>query len=137
MIAFTRRYRFPAAHVLASRHLSPDENARVFGKCSNPAGHGHDYALEVTVSGAVDARSGQILAREQLDRLVQQRVLARFAYRMLNEDPVFEERVPTAENICRVVHEALEPEIARSGARLVRVRVDETRRNGFACGALR
>jgi 6-pyruvoyltetrahydropterin/6-carboxytetrahydropterin synthase len=137
LIALTRRYHFPAAHVLASRHLSAEENARTFGKCANPAGHGHDYVLEVTVSGPVDARSGCILPREHLDALVAKRVLDRFALRMLNEDPVFQQRVPTAENICHVIHEELADPIARTGARLARVRVEETRRNAFAHGELR
>lgn len=137
MIALTRRYHIPAAHVLTSPHLSAEENARIFGKCANPAGHGHDYMLEVTVSGPVDARSGCILARERLDALVSARVLGRFAHRMLNEDPAFQQRVPTAENICQVIHEALAAPIAEAGARLERVRVEETRRNAFVHGELR
>ena len=64
MIDLTRRYRFPAAHVLAHPHLSSAENDRIYGKCANPGGHGHDYGLEVTVRGAVDARSGQVADRE-------------------------------------------------------------------------
>jgi len=137
LIARTRRYHFPAAHVLTSPQLSAEENARTFGKCANPAGHGHDYMLEVTVTGPVDARSGSILTREHLDALVAARVLDRFALRMLNEDPVFQQRVPTAENICHVIHEELADPIARTGARLARVRVEETRRNAFAYGELR
>lgn len=137
MITLTRRYHFPAAHVLASPALSAEENARVFGKCANPAGHGHDYALEVTVSGPVDARSGSILAREELDALVAARVLGRFAHRMLNEDPAFQEQVPTAENICSVIHAELAAPIAGTGARLARVRIEETRRNAFVQGELR
>ena len=137
MIALTRRYHFPAAHVLASPRLSAQENVRIYGKCANPAGHGHDYALEVTVAGPVDARSGCIVGRERLDALIGERVLARFAHRMLNEDPAFRERVPTAENICSVIHEELAKPIGDTGARLVRVRLEETRRNAFSLGELR
>ena len=137
MIALTRRYRFAAAHVLASERLSPEENARIYGKCANPAGHGHDYALELTVAGPVDPRSGSILPRERLDALVGERVLARFGHRMLNHDPAFRARVPTAENICEVIREELAPRIAEAGVRLVRVRLEETRRNSFALGELR
>jgi 6-pyruvoyltetrahydropterin/6-carboxytetrahydropterin synthase len=137
MIALTRRYHFPAAHVLASPRLSAEENSRTYGKCANPAGHGHDYALEVTVAGPVDARSGRILPRERLDALVGERVLARFGHRMLNEDPAFRERVPTAENICAVIHDELAGPIGGAGARLVRVRLEETRRNAFSLGELR
>jgi 6-pyruvoyltetrahydropterin/6-carboxytetrahydropterin synthase len=136
VIALTRRYRFPAAHVLASPRFSDAENARVYRKCANPAGHGHDYALEISVSGPVDPRSGSVLARERLDAIVGSRVLSRFAHRMLNDDPLFRERVPTAENLCAVVHEQLAGAIAETGARLVRVRVEETRRNAFVLGEL-
>src|SRR5262249_32962394 len=98
MIALTRRYRFPAAHVVRHPELSDAENARIYGKCANPAGHGHDYGLEVTVAGEIDPASGQIVARDRLDALVAQRVLDRFGHSLLNDDPAFAQRVPTAEN---------------------------------------
>jgi 6-pyruvoyltetrahydropterin/6-carboxytetrahydropterin synthase len=137
VIALTRRYRFPAAHVLSSDRFSAEENQRIYGKCANPAGHGHDYAVELTVTGPVDPRDGSILPRAELDALVEERVVSRFGHRMLNDDPVFRDRVPTAENICVVIHEELAPRIAETGARLVRVRVEETRRNAFTLGELR
>ncbi|HEX5068318.1 MAG TPA: 6-carboxytetrahydropterin synthase [Myxococcota bacterium] len=137
MIALTRRYRFPAAHILSSDRFSAEENARIYGKCANPAGHGHDYAVEVTVAGPLEPRSGSILPRAQLDALVDARVVSRFGHRMLNDDPAFRTLVPTAENICTVIHDELAPPIAAAGARLVRVRVEETRRNAFTLGELR
>jgi len=136
VIALTRRYRFPAAHVLAHPDLSAEENALTYGKCANPAGHGHDYGLEITVTGEVDAETGSIVERDALDALVSERVLDRFGHRMLNEDPDFRERVPTAENIAVVIHDALAAPIAAAGARLVRVDLHETRRNRFAYGEL-
>ena len=136
MISLTRRYGFPAAHVLAHPSFSPAENERVYGKCANPAGHGHDYGLEVTVSGEVDPRSGRIVERDALDALVGTRVLDRFSHRMLNDDPAFGERVPTAENIAAVIHDELEAPVADLGARLLRVRIRETRRNSFVYGDL-
>jgi 6-pyruvoyltetrahydropterin/6-carboxytetrahydropterin synthase len=138
MIALTRRYAFPAAHVLRSPALTDDENARVYGKCANPGGHGHDYGLEVSVSGPVDARSGLIVDRAALDAIVEERVLDRFGYRMLNEDPAFGARVPTAENIAAQIHAILAGPIAELGSvRLVRVRLHETRKNSFAYGESR
>ena len=131
MISLTRRYRFPAAHVLRHRSFSDAENERVYGKCANPAGHGHDYGLEITVTGDVDPRTGQILDRARLDALVRERVLDRFGYSLLNDDPAFEQRVPTAENIALVVQSELAPAIAADGARLARVRLEETRRNAL------
>jgi len=139
VIALTRRYRFPAAHVLRHPALSDADNARIYGKCANPAGHGHDYGLEITVAGDVDPASGQIFEREELDALVGERVLERFGHALLNEDPAFARLVPTAENIALAIGSELAPAIAaaRPRARLLRVRLDETRKNSFETGEAR
>ena len=135
MIELTRCYAFPAAHVLARDDFSAAENQRIYGKCANPGGHGHNYGVEVTVRGPVDAESGEVMDRAALDALVGERVLARFANRLLNADPLFAERVPTAENIARAIHAQLEAPVADAGsARLSRVRVHETRKNSFVAG---
>jgi 6-pyruvoyltetrahydropterin/6-carboxytetrahydropterin synthase len=137
MIAVTRRYRFPAAHVLCSRELSDAENRRIYGKCANPNGHGHDYGIEVSVAGPVDARTGFVVDPDWLDALVRERVVARFSHRLLNADPAFAQRVPTAENLALFVEHELADEVAARGqARLVRVRVVETPRNFFETGEL-
>ncbi len=137
IVALTRCYRFAAAHVLRSPELSDADNERVYGKCANPAGHGHDYGLEVTVTGPVDPGTGHVLPPDQLDAVVEGAVLDRFSHRMLNEDPLFETVVPTAENIARVAHRELESAlVAHAPARLARVRVRETRRNHFDYGEL-
>jgi 6-pyruvoyltetrahydropterin/6-carboxytetrahydropterin synthase len=133
----TRRYRFPAAHVLARRDFTPERNLSTYGKCANPAGHGHNYGIEVTVTGPLDPRSGRIIEPEALDAIFESRVAARFAHRMLNDDPAFAERVPTGENLALVIHAELAPALERAGsARLARVRVVETRRNSFVYGDL-
>ncbi len=133
----TRRYRFPAAHVLAHPSFTPEKNRSVYGKCANPAGHGHNYGIEVTVTGPLDPRSGRIMDPDALDAIFERQITARFGHRMLNEDPAFAQRVPTAENLARVVHDELAPAIASAGtARLARVRVVETRRNSFVYGEL-
>ena len=132
MIELTRCYAFPAAHLLARDDWSTEQNKRVYGKCANPAGHGHNYSVEVTVTGPVDEASGEVMDRARLDALVDERVIQRFAHRMLNDDELFAERVPTAENIAIVVYERLEEPLASAGpARLARVRVLETRKNHF------
>jgi 6-pyruvoyltetrahydropterin/6-carboxytetrahydropterin synthase len=139
VILVTRRYRLPAAHVLAIGSASEAENRRIYGKCANPAGHGHDYGFEVTVAGPVDERSGRVIDPARLDALFEQRVGRRLGHRMLNEVPLFAERglVPTAENVARVVFEELAQPVAACGAaRLVRVRVVETRRNSFVYGEM-
>lgn len=132
MIESTRRYRFAAAHVLASPRLSAIENARAYGKCANPNGHGHDYGLEITITGEVDPVAGWIAAPAAVDALVREHVLALVDHRLLNDAPLFASRVPTAENIAAAAREALAAPIATLGtARLVRVRVVETPRNAF------
>lgn len=137
MIALTRRYEFPAAHLLANPSLSDADNLRIYGKCANPNGHGHNYGVEVTVTGTVDERSGRIAEPGDLDAVFDERVRSRFGGRYLNDDDAFSgDLVPTAENIARVIHDELAPAIAdRTGAQLVRVRVQETRRNSFVYGA--
>jgi 6-pyruvoyltetrahydropterin/6-carboxytetrahydropterin synthase len=124
VIELTRRYDFPAAHVLRHPAFSEEENRRVYGKCAHPAGHGHDYGLEVTLGE-------DLLAPEELDAIVEERILARLSHRLLNELEPFLARVPTAENIARVAYESLADPIARAGARLVRICVVETPRNRF------
>lgn len=136
LIALTRCYRFPAAHVLRHPDLSDAENERVYGKCAHPAGHGHDYHLEVTVSGPVDRRTGAIVPVEVLDEVVKTQVLDSFSHARLNDLEVFAKRVPTAENIVGVIHAALAaPLAARTNAELVAIRLVETRRNWFDTGA--
>jgi 6-pyruvoyltetrahydropterin/6-carboxytetrahydropterin synthase len=133
----TRRYRFPAAHVLAHPAFSPEENRRIYGKCANPAGHGHNYGIEVSVSGPLDPQTGRVIDPDALDAIFERQIAARFGHRMLNEDAAFAQRVPTAENVARVIHDELAPAIARVGtARLARVKVLETRRNSFVYGDL-
>jgi len=137
VIALTRRYEFPAAHVLRHPSFSEDENRRIYGKCANPNGHGHDYGVEVTVSGPIDAKSGRIIDLELLDAIFEERIHSRFAHRTLNRDEAFGRLVPTAENIAAVIHDELAPAIAeRSTAHIVRVLVRETRKNSFVYGAI-
>ncbi len=128
MITLTRRYRFSAAHVLARSDWSPERNRAVYGKCANPSGHGHNYVLEVTVRGRIDVESGRVASAEQLDRVVQERVLASLDHHWLDREvPAFEKQVPTAENIARFAWRALKGEI--SPAILHRVRLRETENN--------
>ena len=86
MVHLTRRYRISAAHRLHNESLSPEENARLYGKCNNPRGHGHDYALEVTVAGEVNPRTGMVIDIGLLDRLVEREILDRFDHKHLNLD---------------------------------------------------
>jgi 6-pyruvoyltetrahydropterin/6-carboxytetrahydropterin synthase len=131
MIRLTRRYRFSAAHVLARRDWSAEANRRVYGKCSNPSGHGHNYELYVTVEGDPDPETGMIVPLDALDRVVEDRVLRRLDGKLLNRDvEELEKEVPTAENIARFAWRALEPEIP---SRLRSIRLVETENNSVEC----
>ncbi|MCZ6514233.1 MAG: 6-carboxytetrahydropterin synthase [Acidobacteria bacterium] len=135
-IYLTRRYRFAAAHRLHNERLSDEENARLYGKCNNPHGHGHNYTLEVTVAGPLDPRTGMVMNLADLDASVEQEVLERFDHVHLNLDvESFRSRVPTTENLCREVFALLRPRIeGKNGAgevKLARVRLEETRSNFF------
>jgi 6-pyruvoyltetrahydropterin/6-carboxytetrahydropterin synthase len=135
VIALTRRYRFPAAHVLRHPALSERENRRLYGRCANPNGHGHDYGLEVTVTGPVDPRTGWILPPDRLDCVVERRILARLSHRLLNRDEWFRSCAPTAENLVLAIRKELDAALeSERPARLVRVHVAETQRNQFEWG---
>ena len=124
-----RRYRFAASHRLHSTHLSEEENSRVFGKCSNPYGHGHNYIVEVSVSGDVDPVTGMIANLADLDSFVARQVLEDFDHKSLNEDvPAFRDKVPTTENVCIEIFRRLK---SFPKAKLERVRVEETGKNSF------
>jgi len=115
--------------------LSEEENTRLYGKCNNPFGHGHNYVLEVTAEGPVDPRTGLLLLPFELDSLVRERVLRLFEDRNINLDvPQFRNLVPTTENIAQViaelVGEAWKTHVS-GPSRLSRVHVQETDRNGF------
>ena len=126
----TRRYRFAASHRLDVPAISPEENRRLFGKCNNPYGHGHDYIVDVTVEGRPD-ESGQIVNRSALDALVRERILDQVDHKNLNCD-VEELRgfVPTTENLAEALNRALSRNWPLK-ARLSGVRISETDRNTF------
>ena len=124
-----RRYHFAASHRLHSPQLSEEENCRTFGKCNNPYGHGHNYTVEVLLSGKIDAATGMIANLADLDSFVEREVLAPFDHQSLNEDvPAFRERVPTTENLCVEIFGRLRK---FPDAKLERVRVEETSNNSF------
>ena len=124
-----RRYRFAASHRLHSPHLNEEENDRVFGKCNNPYGHGHNYVLEVSLSGRIDPATGMIANLADLDTFVERHVLEEFDYRSLNEDvAAFRHKVPTTENLCIEIFQRLKH---FPHAQLERVRIQETDNNSF------
>jgi 6-pyruvoyltetrahydropterin/6-carboxytetrahydropterin synthase len=137
MTRVTRRYKFAASHRLNSGRLSEQQNAELYGKCNNPYGHGHDYVLEVSVAGPLDASSGQVVNVQVLDRLVSERILRDFDHRYFNADvPEFSsDLVPTSENILRVIEDRLNANWRKAfpgdWPRLEGIRLQETKRNRF------
>src|SRR5258708_39063256 len=124
-----RRDRFSASHRLHSPHLTEEDNCRVFGKCNDPYGHGHNYVLEVSMSGDVDPATGMIANLADLDAFVERQVLEDFDHKSLNEDiPVFRDKVPTTENLCLEIFQRLK---SFPKAKLERIRVQETGNNSF------
>ena len=128
-IELGRRYHFAASHRLHSPALSEEDNGRIYGKCNNPFGHGHNYVVEVLVSGKIDPATGMIANLADLDSYVEREVIEPFDHKSLNEDvAAFRENVPTTENICKEIYQRLK-HFPR--ARLERVRVEETGNNTF------
>ena len=128
-IHLTRRYRFCASHRLHSMELSEAENQRVYGKCNNPYGHGHNYAVEVTVAGPVDEQTGMVANLADLDGYVEREVVEAFDHKYLNEEvQEFRATVPTTENLCREIYRRLK---GFPAARLEGVRIEETAANSF------
>jgi 6-pyruvoyltetrahydropterin/6-carboxytetrahydropterin synthase len=128
-IELGRRYRFSASHRLHSAHLTEEENCRVFGKCNNPYGHGHNYVVEVTVSGDVDPTTGMIANLADLDSFVERRMLDEFDLKSLNEEvAAFRDTVPTTENLCIEIFQRLK---SFPSAKLERIRIEETGKNSF------
>jgi 6-pyruvoyltetrahydropterin/6-carboxytetrahydropterin synthase len=124
-VYLTRKAEFSASHYYHNPDLSPEENQRLFGKCNNLNGHGHNYTLEVTVEGEVDAKTGFVLDLKQLKEVLNREVLDAFDHRHLNKEvPEFATQIPTTENIAIAIWRRLEPKL--SGAKIHRVRVYET-----------
>ena len=125
----TRRYLFSASHRLHSDAMSDEENRATYGKCNNPHGHGHNYRLEVTVSGPVDDRTGMVCNLVDLDGFIESEVLSRYNLENLNTLPEFAKNVPTTENLCVEIFEILQRGFLH--AHLERVRIEETMMNSF------
>ena len=124
MILLTRKSEFSAAHFYFNPAWSEEENERLFGKCANRQGHGHNYTLEVTVGGEPDPVSGFVVDLKALKDIIEREVLSVYDHRHLNyEVPEFKSTVPTTENIAVAIWRRLEGKIPN--AKLHRVRVYE------------
>lgn len=128
-VHLTRRYMIAASHRLHSEKLSAAENRTTYGKCNNPYGHGHNYAVEVTVSGVVNPRTGMLCNLAELDECFRREVMDRFDHQNLNTRPEFMDQVPTTENLAVIIYDILKREF--EGAHLEKIRIEETANNSF------
>jgi 6-pyruvoyltetrahydropterin/6-carboxytetrahydropterin synthase len=124
MVYLTRKIEFSASHVYHNPAFSMDENRRIFGKCNNPHGHGHNYTLEVTVAGEPDPVTGMVLDLKELKEILEREVMQRMDHRHLNKEvPELDGQIPTCENIARVIWNLLDAKITQG--KLHRVRLYE------------
>ena len=125
MVRVTRKVEFSAAHYYYNPDFSEEQNRRVFGKCSNKHGHGHNYVLEVTVAGEPDPATGMVLDLKELKGILEREVMGRMDHRHLNHEvPELAGKIPTCENIVTVIWDLLEPRITKG--KLDRVRLYES-----------
>jgi 6-pyruvoyltetrahydropterin/6-carboxytetrahydropterin synthase len=125
----TRRYWISASHRLHNDAFSEAENREIYGKCNNSFGHGHNYAIEVTVSGDVDRATGMICNLIDIDAVAHREIVERFDHEDLNTKTEFRNLVPTTENLAMVVFNILKPLL--TFAHLEKVRIEETSNNSF------
>jgi 6-pyruvoyltetrahydropterin/6-carboxytetrahydropterin synthase len=130
IIHITRRERFNAAHRLFLPEYTDAENFEVFGKCSNPNWHGHNYVLWVTVKGEVNPQTGFLLNLKWLSQLVREKVIDKLDHRNMNLEVDFMQgRIPSSENIAIAIWEELDPHVKQAGANLHKIRIEETENN--------
>ena len=128
MLLLTRSFDFSAAHRIHNPALTDARNTELYGACNNPAGHGHNYRLEVTVRGEPDPESQYVMDIGTIKAIVQEHVIARLDHTFLNVDvPHFRDRVPSAENLVTFIWDALAPHVRP--ATLHRLTLYETPKN--------
>ena len=130
MIYITRREHFNAAHRLFRPDFSDAENLRVFGKCSNPHWHGHNYTLFITVKGEVNPQTGFVINLRVLSQLIQERILDKIDHKNMNVEVDFMQgRMASTENLTMAIWEELEIAVKHLGAELHAVKIEETENN--------
>jgi 6-pyruvoyltetrahydropterin/6-carboxytetrahydropterin synthase len=130
MIYLTRRERFSSAHRMFRQGLSDEENMKVYGKCSNPLWHGHNYVLKVTVKGEPDTEVGYFMNATRLKEIINERVIAKLDHKNMNVETDFMAgKVATTENLAIAIWDELKAPLAAEGALLHCIRVEETENN--------
>lgn len=130
MIYLTRRERFCAAHRMYRPELSDDENMRIYGKCSNPLWHGHNYVMKVTVRGEADPKVGYFMNANRLKEIITEKIIVKLDHKNMNlETDFMKEKVATTENLAVAIWNELKDPLEAEGATLHRVRIEETENN--------
>ena len=130
MIYLTRRERFSSAHRMFRQDLSDEENMKVYGKCSNPLWHGHNYVLKVTVKGEPDPEVGYFMNATRLKEIINEKVIAKLDHKNMNVETDFMAgKVATTENLAIAIWDELRAPLAAEGALLHCIRVEETENN--------
>ncbi|MDP4223960.1 MAG: 6-carboxytetrahydropterin synthase [Bacteroidota bacterium] len=132
MIYVTRRERFSAAHRMYREDWTDEKNLEVFGKCSNPNWHGHNYVLFVTVKGNPAKELGFFINISKLKQIIKDRIIEKIDHKNLNTEVSFMQgKIATTENLAIAIWNELKPEIEKEGATLHRIRISETENNSI------
>ena len=130
MIYLTRRERFNAAHRLYREDLSEEENFRIYGKCSNPNWHGHNYELFVTIKGKVRERLGYVLNLKDLSKIITENIIEKLDHKNMNLEVDFMQgKIASTENLVVAIWDLLSPMVKKMGAELHKIRIVETENN--------
>ncbi|MCI0450407.1 MAG: 6-carboxytetrahydropterin synthase [Chlorobi bacterium] len=130
MVYITRRFNFSASHRVYNPSLSDEENFKIYGKCSNPNGHGHNYIMDVTVAGEVDSKTGFVMDLSELKGIVTSSIIKKVDHRNLNTDVDFMNGVlPSTENIAIKFWEQIEKKINTDKRKLHSIKIQETVNN--------
>lgn len=130
MIYITRRERFNAAHRLFRQDFTDEQNLEVFGKCSNPNWHGHNYELFVTVKGEIDESTGFLLNLKKLSKVIREKIISKLDHKNINLEVDFMQgKLASTENLAVGIWEELEKIILSLGAELHRIKVSESENN--------
>ena len=130
MIYLTRRERFSSAHRMFRQDLSDEDNLRIYGKCSNPLWHGHNYVLKVTIKGEIDPSTGYFMNATRLREIIHEKVIDKLDHKNMNlETDFMEGRIATSENLAIAIWNELQTPLAAEGAQLHRVKIEETENN--------
>ncbi len=126
----TRKFHFSASHRIFNPSLSDEENFRIYGKCSNPNGHGHNYVMNITVSGDIDIETGFVMDLTELKNLVEEEIIAKVDHKNLNIDVEFMKGIlPSTENVAVKFWEQIEKKINTQKRKLYSIRIGETVNN--------